>query len=78
MTYLTFQFTPDPMELGCISLSGKFCSGFVKCKMNFYLCQTASATSVKELDVLKQHCNPVNFSRSSDSKKNMGPVLDNS
>jgi hypothetical protein len=34
----------------------------------------ASATSVKELNVLKQPCNPLNVSHSASSKKNL--VLD--
>jgi hypothetical protein len=36
----------------------------------------ASATSVKELNVLKQCCNPLNVSHRTISKKNLRPVLD--
>jgi hypothetical protein len=36
----------------------------------------ACATSVKELNVLKQRCNPLNVSHSASSKKNLRPVLD--
>jgi hypothetical protein len=43
---------------------------FAKFKM------AATATSVKELIVLKQCCNPLNIGHSASSKKNLRPVLD--
>jgi hypothetical protein len=43
---------------------------FVKFEM------AANTTSVKELNVLKQCCNPLNFSHIASSKKSLRPVLD--
>jgi hypothetical protein len=35
----------------------------------------ASATTLKDLNVLKQCCNPLNVSHSESSKENLGPLL---
>jgi hypothetical protein len=37
MTHQLFSSHLTPAELSYISLSGKFCIGMVKCKINFYL-----------------------------------------
>jgi hypothetical protein len=50
--------------------SAKLIFIFTKFKMN------ASATGVKELNVLKQHCYALNVSHSASYKKNLRPVLD--
>jgi hypothetical protein len=45
-----------PLELSCISLSGKLSSGFVKSKLIFIFAKfkmSAGATSFKELDFFK-------------------------
>jgi hypothetical protein len=43
---------------------------FAKFKM------AVSATSVKEINVFKRCCNPLDVSHSATSKENLGPVLD--
>jgi hypothetical protein len=60
----TLLHDPKPVKLNYIFLSDKFCSGFVKAKLIFILAKfkmAASATVVKELQVLKQCCNPLNY-----------------
>jgi hypothetical protein len=72
ITHPAFQFTPDytEVEFPCVAssvvalLSAKLISIFAKFKI------AESATSVKEVNVLKQCCNPLNVSHNASSKKN--------
>jgi hypothetical protein len=44
MVYPAFQFTPDASRVMFISLYGKFHSGLIKQKINFYLFQLLQAS----------------------------------
>jgi hypothetical protein len=66
-----FLFYLMLVELSCISLYSKFCSDLVKCKTNSYLRQFKIATSVADLKVFIQHCNPLNISNNPHFNKNL-------
>jgi hypothetical protein len=75
MTYPAFQFTPDSggFVFPCLASSVMVLSS---AKLIFTFAKFKITESVKELNVLKQSCNPLNVSHSASSKKHLRPVLD--